>query len=263
VRSNGRCSRRGRGCPSASSSAERDFGTQRHAPAWCSSTTSRSALEDADGYSHVQGSVMFADMRGFTGIAERLRPDAVVPLLNEYFTVLTGITDDHGGTVFHMAGDGLMAGFGVADGDEPDEHDDAAERAVTAAREMLSRFGDIAKRWKTSLDIDTGIGIGINAGELIAGNVGPVAHRSYTLIGDTVNVAARLSQRARAGEALFSERVKRSLDARGRGDVPAMALPSLLLRGRAMPVEIWCIPTEDRVDFRPAAAAAAADALTA
>lgn len=220
----------------------------------------RSAL-DSETYARVQGSVMFADMRGFTGIAERLRPDAVVPLLNEYFTVLTGITDDYGGTVFHMAGDGLMAGFGVADEDTDEAHDDAAERAVTAAREMLTRFGEIARRWKHSLDIDTGIGIGINAGELIAGNVGPAAHRSYTLIGDTVNVAARLSQRARAGEALFSQRVKLSLDARGCGDMRALPLPSLLLRGRAMPVEIWCIPAEERVDFRPAAAAA--EAVTA
>lgn len=216
------------------------------------------AAVDTDGYARVQGAVMFADMRGFTGLAERLQPDAVVPLLNEYFTVLTGITDDHGGTVFHMAGDGLMAGFGVADEDTQEAHDDASDRAVTAAREMLSRFGDVARKWKRSLDIDTGLGIGINAGELIAGNVGPATHRSYTLIGDTVNVAARLSQRARAGEALFSHVVKRSLDARGRTDVPALPLPSLQLRGRAMPVELWCIPAEERIDFRPATADAEA-----
>jgi class 3 adenylate cyclase len=202
-------------------------------------------------YARVEGAVMFADMRGFTGIAERLRPDAVVPLLNEYFTVLTGITDDYRGTVFHMAGDGLMAGFGVPPGDEAGvSHEDASERAVQAAREMLTRFGEIARRWKRVLDIDTGVGIGINAGEVIAGNVGSAAHRSYTLIGDTVNVAARLSQRARAGEALFSRVVKRSLDARGR-NVPALPLPSLQLRGRASPVEIWCIPAEERIDFRP------------
>jgi class 3 adenylate cyclase len=206
----------------------------------------------APGYARVQGAVMFADMRGFTGIAERLSPDAVVPLLNEYFTVLTDITDDHRGTVFHMAGDGLMAGFGVpAAGDAADAHDDASERAVAAARQMLARFGEIARRWKRVLDIDTGVGIGINAGEVIAGNVGSAAHRSYTLIGDTVNVASRLSQRARAGEALFSRVVKSSLEARGRLDVPALALPRLLLRGRATPVEIWCIPADERVDFRP------------
>jgi adenylate cyclase len=120
---------------------------------------------------------------------------------------------------------------------------------------MLARFADCARRWKRDHDVDTGLGIGINAGEVIAGNVGSTAHRSYTLIGDTVNVAARLSQRARAGEALFSRVVKQSLDARGRDDVPALPLPSLQLRGRASPVEIWCIPAEERVDFRPAAVA--------
>ncbi len=207
---------------------------------------------EVEAYTRVQGAVMFADMRGFTGIAERLSPDAVVPLLNEYFTVLTDITDDHHGTVFHMAGDGLMAGFGVPPAEDPAlAHDDASERAVSAAREMLARFGEIARRWKRALDIDTGVGIGINAGEVIAGNVGSAAHRSYTLIGDTVNVASRLSQRARAGEALFSRVVKRSLEARGRLDVHALPLPSLQLRGRASPVEIWCIPAEERVDFRP------------
>lgn len=196
-------------------------------------------------YSRVQGAVMFADMRGFTTISERLSPDAVVPLLNEYFTLLTDITDAHGGTVFNMAGDGLMAGFGV-----PEWDDDAPGRAVAAAREMLMDFGDLARRWKSRLDIDTGLGIGINAGEVIAGNVGSATHRSYTLIGDTVNVASRLSQRARAGEALFSSGVRRWLGAQS-ALLPLLELPSLQLRGRASPVEIYCIPAQERIDFRP------------
>lgn len=196
-------------------------------------------------YSRVQGAVMFADMRGFTAISERLSPDAVVPLLNEYFTLLIDITDAHGGTVFNMAGDGLMAGFGV-----PEWDDDAPGRAVAAAREMLMDFGDLARRWKTRLDIDTGLGIGINAGEVIAGNVGSATHRSYTLIGDTVNVASRLSQRARAGEALFSAGVRRWLGTPS-ALLPLLELPSLQLRGRASPVEIYCIPAQERIDFRP------------
>jgi class 3 adenylate cyclase len=140
-----------------------------------------------------------------------------------------------------------MAGFGV-----PEWHDEAPGRAVSAAREMLANFGDLARRWKSRLDIDTGLGIGINAGEVIAGNVGSATHRSYTLIGDTVNVAARLSQRARAGEALFSKVVRHWLGAKGEA-LPLLELPSLLLRGRASPVEIYCIPAEERIDFRPEA----------
>lgn len=197
------------------------------------------------GYTRVWSAVMFADMRGFTGISERLSPTDVVPLLNEYFSLLTDIAIRHGGTVLNLAGDGLMAGFGV-----PREQLDAPDRAVDSAREMLDRFGQLADDWKRRLGIDTGLGIGINAGEVIAGNVGSRNYTSYTVIGDTVNVAARLSQRARAGEALFSSAVKRSLDEHGRR-VPVIELPALQLRGRAEPVEIFCIPAARRVDFRP------------
>lgn len=208
--------------------------------------TAASRSGEPTGYTRVRSAVMFADMRGFTRISERLSPTDVVPLLNEYFGLLTEITVDHGGTVFNMAGDGLMVGFGV-----PKEQVDAPERAVDTAREMLSRFTGLATSWKSRLGIETGLGIGINAGEVIAGNVGSAAYMSYTIIGDTVNVASRLSQRARAGEALFSGVVKRSLDERGR-DLPILELPALQLRGRASPVEIFCIPADERMDFRPA-----------
>jgi class 3 adenylate cyclase len=192
---------------------------------------------------------MFADMRGFTAISEQLKPTDVLLLLNEYFTLLTGIAVTHGGTVFSMAGDGLMVGFGV-----PEQRLDAPERAVVSAREMLAGFRGLASEWKHRLGIDTGLGIGINAGEVIAGNVGSASYANYTIIGDTVNVASRLSQRARAGEALFSGTVKRSLDQLGY-DVAAVQLPALQVRGRASPVEIFCLPTVgERLDFRPVAA---------
>jgi class 3 adenylate cyclase len=208
--------------------------------------TAASRAGEQPGYTRVWSAVMFADMRGFTSIAEQLSPTDVVPLLNEYFALLTDITVGHGGTVFNMAGDGLMVGFGV-----PKEQLDAPERAVDTAREMLAGFSELAADWKRRLGIETGLGIGINAGEVIAGNVGSPAYMNYTIIGDTVNVASRLSQRARAGEALFSSIVKRSLDDHGR-TVPLLELPALQLRGRASPVEIFCIPAEQRVDFRPA-----------
>jgi class 3 adenylate cyclase len=207
--------------------------------------TAASRAGEQPGYTRVWSAVMFADMRGFTSIAEQLNPTDVVPLLNEYFALLTGITVSHGGTVFHMAGDGMMAGFGV-----PREQLDAPVRAIDTARDMLEGFAQLAADWKRRLGIETGLGIGINAGEVIAGNVGAPAYMSYTIIGDTVNVAARLSQRARAGEALFSSVVKRSLDERGNG-LRAMELPALQLRGRASPVEIFCLPAGRRLDFRP------------
>jgi adenylate cyclase len=189
--------------------------------------------------------VMFADMRGFTSISERLPPGQVVELLNEFFASLTDITFEYDGTVFNMAGDSLMVGFGV-----PVEQSDGAERAILAAQKMLDKFNALADKWKASHNIETGLGIGINVGEVIAGNVGSPAYMNYTIIGDTVNVASRLGQRARAGEMLFSEAVKKSLDATG-FDVVALPLPPLVLRGRTTPIDIFCVPTVQRVDFRP------------
>jgi len=191
--------------------------------------------------------VLFADLRGFTSISEQLEPHQVVPLLNEFFSLLTEITFRHDGTVFHMAGDCLMLGFGV-----PLEQPDSAERAVRAAREMLASFGELARSWKERFQIDAGLGIGINEGDVVAGNVGSSAYMSYTLIGDTVNIASRLCQRARAGEMLFSGTFKQSLDAHGL-DIGATALPPLQLRGRSHPIDIFCVPLAQRLHV-PAAA---------
>jgi class 3 adenylate cyclase len=187
--------------------------------------------------------VMFADLRGFTAISERLSPHEVVPLLNEFFSLLTEITFRHGGTVFHMAGDCLMVGFGV-----PLEQPDSPERAVRAAREMLDRFAVLAEEWKKKHQIETGLGIGINEGDVVAGNVGSATFMNYTIIGDAVNVASRLCQRARAGEVIFSSTVKRSLEARGL-KLDALELPPMTLRGRSTPIDIYCVPLAKRLDL--------------
>ena len=196
-------------------------------------------LATADVRSHAV--VLFADLRGFTSISEQLDAHAVVPLLNEYFSLLTEITFRHEGTVFHMAGDCLMLGFGV-----PLEQPDCAQRAVRAAREMLSSFTVLAGSWKERYQVEAGLGIGINEGDVVAGNIGSSSYMSYTIIGDTVNIAARLCQRARAGEMLFSSALKRSLDALG-VDIGATPLPPLQLRGRSHPIDIYCVPLETRV----------------
>jgi len=196
-------------------------------------------LATAEARAHVV--VLFADLRGFTAISEQLEPQRVVPLLNEYFSLLTEITFRHEGTVFHMAGDCLMLAFGV-----PLEQPDSAQRAVRAAREMLAGFGELSCSWRERYEVEAGLGIGINEGEVVAGNVGSAAYMSYTIIGDTVNIAARLCQRARAGEMLFSSSLKRSLDAHG-VDIGATALPPLQLRGRSHPIDIYCVPLATRL----------------
>jgi len=205
-------------------------------------------LATADARAHAV--VLFADLRGFSSISEQLEPQAVVPLLNEYFSLLTEITFRHEGTVFHMAGDGLMLAFGV-----PLVQADCAQRAVAAAREMLVGFGELARSWKERYAVEAGLGIGINEGEVVAGNIGSASYMSYTIIGDTVNIAERLCQRARAGEMLFSSALKRSLDAQGM-DVGATALPPLQLRGRSHPIDIYCVPLTSRLQLPTEFAAA-------
>src|SRR5271170_6543110 len=143
--------------------------------------------------------VLFADLRGYTGMAERLPAVSVVPLLDEFFRTLAAATEKHGGTVFHMAGDGMMAGFGVNA-----DSGNGTREALAAGHAMLRDFAPVAARWRSELSIDAGIGVGLHLGEVAVGLLGPPRHKKSTLVGDTVNVAARLCSRARAGEVLFS-----------------------------------------------------------
>lgn len=197
----------------------------------------------ADKSTRVHATVLFADMRGFTRMSEQLEAADVVPLLNEYFSVLTEVAFKYEGTVFNMSGDCLMVGFGV-----PFEQADQTVRAFRTSREMLLRFSELVTRWKRDFGIEAGLGIGINEGEVIAGNVGSSAYMSYTIIGDAVNVAARLGQRARAGEMLFPSRVKDLLDAAGE-ECGAVLMQPIALRGRTEPLDIFCVPLETRINL--------------
>ncbi len=201
-------------------------------------------LSRARGVQTAHGTVLFADLRGYTGMAERLPAARVVPLLDEFFFVLTSATAQFGGEVFHMAGDGFMAGFGVHDASA-----DGAADAFSAGHAILSDFAPIAARWRSELAIDAGIGVGLHLGEVAVGAFGPRRRRSTTLIGDTVNVAARLCGRARAGEVLFSCTVASALNGRTpAGDVwPYVQLPQFELRGRREPIDIWCVPAPERL----------------
>jgi class 3 adenylate cyclase len=194
--------------------------------------------------------VLFADLRGYTGLAERLAPAQIVPLLDEFFGLLAKATALHGGTIFHMAGDGMMAGFGVHD-----RAHDGAREALVAGHAMLQHFGVLAARWRHELSIEAGIGVGIHLGEVAMGLLGPPGQKSTTLVGDTVNVAARLCSRARAGEVLLSCTVAAALEMDGGarelyiGPIPVLHLPQFALRGRSAPLDIWCVPARERVAF--------------
>jgi len=194
--------------------------------------------------------VLFADLRGYTGLAERLAPTQIVPLLDEFFGILAQATRAGGGTVFHMAGDGMMAGFG---GGDPER--EGAREALAAGHAMLQSFAIVAARWREELSIETGIGVGLHLGEVAMGLLGPPGHKATTWVGDTVNVAARLCGRARAGELLLSCTVAAALDLDGGarelyvGPIPVLHLPQFELRGRTAPLDIWCVPAPQRVAF--------------
>ncbi len=194
-----------------------------------------------------RAAVLFADLRGYTAMAERLPAISVVPLLDEFLGILAAAAEIHGGTVFHMAGDAIMAGFGVHD-----EQCSGAREALAAGHEMLQGFSPVAARWRSELNIEAGIGVGLHLGEVAVGVLGPPGRRTTTLVGDTVNVAARLCSRARAGEVLFSCTVaadfERNLSAPGvnAGVMPFLQLPQFALRGRRGPIDIWCVPARER-----------------
>jgi class 3 adenylate cyclase len=195
----------------------------------------------------IRVTVLFADLRGYTRLAERLAPARVVPLLEEFFAILSSATELHGGRVYHMAGDGMMAGFGL-------EHPgpDGARNALAAGYSMLQKFTPVATRWRRELSIEAGVGVGLHQGEVAMGFLGPRRQKTATMVGDTVNVAARLCSRARAGEVLFSRTIAAALEAGAAtgptaGLVPFLQLPQFELRGRSELLDIWCVPALERL----------------
>ena len=178
---------------------------------------------------------LFADLRSFTRITETLEVELVVGMLNEYFSVLTDAAYRHDGTIFNMAGDCLLVGFNV-----PFAQPDAAERAWRTAADMLSRVGALAAGWSARHGIATGVGIGICRGQAVIGNIGSPHYMSYTMIGNAVNAAARLTQMAQMGEALVSGEFYLAV----RDLVPADKVQSrgpVALRGKSEPIAVYSI----------------------
>jgi adenylate cyclase len=178
---------------------------------------------------------LFADLRGFTRITESIGVHNVVDMLNEYFTVLTDAAYQHEGTIFNMAGDSLLVGFNVRFA-QPD----APARAWRTAMDMVSHFAPLAAAWRERHGVATGVGIGICRGEAIIGNIGSPHFMSYTVIGNTVNTAARLMQMAQADEVLVSGALYASI----RDLVPAgrvEARGDVALRGKSEAIAVYSI----------------------
>jgi class 3 adenylate cyclase/CheY-like chemotaxis protein len=181
---------------------------------------------------------MFADLRGFTAMTESLPADRVVQLLNDYFGLLAEVTHAHDGTVFNMAGDGLLVGFGA-----PLAQPDAATRGLRAACETLCRFEAMSRDWHASHGVQIGLCIGLSQGDAVVGNVGSPTYMSYTMIGDTVNVAARLGQAGQGSEILLSESMYDFVKPFQIILTPE-ALPPLVLKGRSRATAVYRITVE-------------------
>ena len=171
----------------------------------------------------VECAVMFTDVRGFTAMAEALPPDDVVRILNEHLNSLTEIAHRHQGTVFNMTGDGLLIGFGV-----PIAQKEPCRSAVDAAVAMQRGFRGFANSVQQRHQINIGLGIGISYGPVIMGNVGSDRFAAFTIIGDTVNIAARIQEQAEAGSVMVTQPVRQAVP-----DVPETRAPArVALKGK-------------------------------
>jgi adenylate cyclase len=139
------------------------------------------------GGKYVDATVMFSDIRSFTGLAESLPPAETIDLLNSYYTLMFDAIGGQGGIVNQIQGDGLMALFGA-----PLPHADHAERAVRAGLEMLELVAGFNREQAAQGKPEIRIGVGIASGQVIAGYTGTERRVTYTCVGDTVNVAAHL-----------------------------------------------------------------------
>jgi adenylate cyclase len=172
--------------------------------------------------------VLFSDVKGFTGLTERLEPSALAALLKEYFRAMTDALFAHGGTLDKFIGDGLMAVFGA-----PVPQPDGAVRAVRSAYEMLHRLRELNTRLAADRRIE--IRIGVNTGRVIAGNFGSPDRLEFTVLGDTVNTASRLESIAEAGTVFVG---RATFDAT-QGAFEYRHLGPRQVRGKAQPVDVF------------------------
>jgi adenylate cyclase len=191
--------------------------------------------------------VLFCDLRGFTSFAEDREPTDVVEILNHYLSEMTDAIMDHGGTLVSYMGDGIMAVFGA-----PIEQDDHADRAIAAAKEMLDARLPTFCEWMRENGRGDGfaMGIGLNSGEVMSGQVGSERRMEYTTIGDTTNTASRLEGMTKgSGYPIFIADSTRA--ARLRSEPELVSVGEFEVRGREQPLQVWSFP-------QPAAEPAAA-----
>lgn len=210
---------------------ERKLGTlERYLPSAVVHQLFDEALPAELGGRHAMVSVLFADIRGFTNLAEKTPPVEIVHLLNKYFSSMSEVVFEYGGTLGEYIGDEIMAYFGA-----PIPCDDHVNRAISVALKMKERMRLLRDNWTKSNSPVFGVGIGIATGEVIAGNVGSEKQMKYTIIGATVNLANRLCAHAQAGQILTDSETYH------RAGKPKTAnyLKAASLKGISRPVDIF------------------------
>jgi adenylate cyclase len=188
------------------------------------------------GGKRVHLSVMFCDIRGFTSLCESQPPEETIKLLNTYYMLMFDAINGQDGVVTLMIGDGLMAVFGA-----PSPLDDCAGSAVTASLEMVELIEQFNLERTAAGKAPIRIGIGIATGEVVAGYAGTQQHATYTCIGDTVNLAARLETHTKiAGRAILIDNATREeLD----DGVPVESLGEVMVKGKAAAVDVFAVET--------------------
>jgi adenylate cyclase len=186
--------------------------------------------------------LMFVDIRGFTPLSEKIQPEEVVNILNEYLDLCTQSIFTYEGTLDKFMGDGVMTIFGA-----PREQPDHAERAVHTALLLKQRGEELARLLLEKHGRTVGFGIGINSGPAVIGNFGSKDRLDYTAIGDTVNLAARLESNAKPGQILISENTYLKIQ----GKFETNTLDPIKVKGKEQPVTVFevisALPSNSRL----------------
>jgi class 3 adenylate cyclase len=186
----------------------------------------------------VEVTMLFSDIRGFTAMSEKMGPEDVIIMLNEYMTEMSHIIDEHRGVIDKFVGDEIMAIYGapVPVTDEDGNHIDAV-LAVRSAVKMIKVLKELNKKRVERGQHEINIGIGLNTGEVVAGNMGSENRLNYTVLGDNVNLAARLCDKAERMMVLVSETTyEKVMDF-----VIAKKQPPLKVKGKEKPLNVYSI----------------------
>ena len=188
--------------------------------------------EDILGGQNMEATILFSDIRGFTTLSEMLGPQGTVAMLNEYFTIMVDCITQEGGMLDKFIGDATMAAFGV-----PLPHDDDADRALRAAISMLNELDVWNKQRITKGQPEIHMGIGLNTDTIVAGNIGSPKRMDYTMIGDGVNLAARLESACKqySAEILISEFTYERL----KGTYRMRDVDKVVVKGKTEPVRMF------------------------